>query len=203
MSPIDDLYHAVFRSPTRQQTSAGRTRGGISQTNRRPASEVPMGSARPASFYFASHRLKNIRAVSYMSDLGFPDTRRIYEDFEKLMQDLKSDAFKRGATLGVLIIPSKVQIIYAHATNKDLFESEPWMAKLVRDQNKLQKRMTDFFDEQKMKWRSSLPELLDALRRADKEGKLVFPVTSSHPNAIGYKAYAIAAAKLFYDMQGD
>ena len=122
------------------------------------------------------------------------------EDFEKMLVDLKRAVDEKGAKVGLMFIPSKVQLIYQIMDDKDIYEQLPVLKDMAENHIIIEKRLADHMTRNGVSWSSAAPELITAIEKSDRDRSWVYAPTGGHPNPSGYRAYAEAAIKLYERM---
>jgi len=185
----------------------------ISKAKKAPAASSPKKEApkpaqakevrkRSASAYFAGRALKNQEIEFAFTDLNRPAVLRGIKDFEKLLVDLKNISEEKGARVGLMFIPSKVQLIYQIMDDRDIYEKLPVLKDMAENHIRIEKRLADHMTRNGIFWSTAAPELIEAIEKSDRDGSWVFPSTGGHPYPVGYSAYAEAAKKLYERMAG-
>jgi hypothetical protein len=195
--PLSDLAYRWMGngSQPRAKAAASQQASGRNGAAGKPA-------RRPASAYFAGRGLKNQVEKFAFTDLQRADVRSGIADFEKMLMDLKRRAADKGSRLGVLLITSKLQVVYENFDDKDIFEQVDKLKMTVINHLKIEKRLTDFMTRAGIPWKSAGPRLYAEIEKSDRDGGWVYPPTSGHPFARGYRVYAEAAADLYKEMTG-
>ncbi len=195
--PVSDQWHRMT-----VKTSTAKKAPAISS----PAKEAPKSAParevakRPSSAYFAGRALKNQQVEFAFTDLNRPAVLRGIEDFEKMLVDLKRAAGEKGAKVGLLFIPTKVQLFYEYLDDKDIYEKLPILKDMAENHIKIENRLADHMTRNGVFWSSAAPELITAIEKSDRDRYWVYAPTGGHPNPPGYRAYAEAAKKLYERM---
>ncbi|MDA7948062.1 MAG: hypothetical protein MPJ78_11380 [Hyphomicrobiaceae bacterium] len=155
---------------------------------------------RPASAYFAGRAILNQEVEFAFTDLTRPEIGNGIEDFEKMLADLKQVADAKGAKVGLMFIPSKVQLFYEYLDDLDVYRSIPILKDMAVNHQAIENRLMSFMDRIGFVWSTAKPELVAAIEKSDRDSSWVFPPTGGHPYPVGYSAYAEAAKKLYERM---
>ena len=169
-------------------------------TEEKPETAVRTNTQRPASAYFAGRSIKNQEIEYSFTDLNRPAVVRGIEDFEKMLADLKRAADEKGSKIGLMFIPSKVQLFYEHLENRDIYEKLPILREMAENHQKIEKRLMSFMDGIGLYWSTAKPELIAVIEKSEAEGTWLYPPTGGHPFPPGYRAYARSAKKLYERM---
>ncbi len=197
--PVSDQWHRMTVSTSKAKKAPAISSPAKEAPKPAPAREV---RKRSASAYFAGRALKNQEVEFAFTDLSRPAVLRGIEDFEKMLVDLKSAAGEKGAKVGLMFIPSKVQLIYEIMDDKDIYEKLPVLKDMAENHIKIEKRLADHMTRNGVFWSSAAPELVEAIEKSNLDGSWVFPSTGGHPYPVGYRAYAVSAKKLYERMAG-
>ena len=197
--PLSDQWH---RKTIR--TSKLKTVPAASSQEKQSSNDAPVKKVRqrPSSAYFAGRALKNQEIEFAFTDLSNPAIVRGIEDFEKLLVDLKQVADGKGAKVGLMFIPSKVQLIYEISEDLDIYEKLPVLKDMAINHIKIEKQLASYMTKNKIFWSSAAPEIIEAIEKSDQDGSWVYPSSGGHPYAVGYRAYAKSAKKLYERMAG-
>ncbi len=197
--PVSDQWHRMTVSTSKAKKAPAISSPAKEAPKPAPAREV---RKRSASAYFSGRALKNQEVEFAFTDLSRPAVLRGIEDFEKMLVDLKRAAGEKGAKVGLMFIPSKVQLIYEIMDDKDIYEKLPVLKDMAEKHIKIEKRLADHMTRNGVFWSSAAPELVEAIKKSDLDGSWVFPSTGGHPSPVGYRAYAVSAKKLYERMAG-
>ena len=192
VKPLNDWWYRTTFDRTRKNKK-------ISEKSPARGAAKPAGK-RPASWYFSDRGIKHEKEELFTSDLDNPETQRIIEDFEKLLIDLKRITARKGQTLGLLFIPSKVQIAFQYTDDKDVFEQVPWLRKMALNHVRMQKRVSEHLTKHGIAWVSAMPEIVAAIEESERTGATIYSSEGNHPGPAGFRAYAEAAARLYRQM---
>jgi len=192
----NEWYQLKSRKPAKKPA-------GKPATAAAPARARAPVAKRPASAYFGARTLLNQEIEYSFTDLTRRAVRNGIEDFEKMLVDLKYIAAEKGAKVGLLFIPSKVQIIYEYADDKDVYEQVPLLANMAISHKRIEDRLSAFMTKNDIYWSSAAPELIAAMEESEREGKWLYPPNGGHPYPRGFRAYAEAAKKLYERMAGN
>ncbi len=195
--PVSDQWHRMTLSASKAKKASAIS----SQTKveAKPAREKEV-QKRSAAAYFAGRALKNQEVEFAFTDLSRPAVLRGIEDFEKMLVDLKRAVDEKGAKVGLMFIPSKVQLIYQIMDDKDIYEQFPVLKDMAENHIIIEKRLADHMTRNGVSWSSAAPELITAIEKSDRDRSWVYAPTGGHPNPSGYRAYAEAAIKLYERM---
>lgn len=194
--PLSDRWHRMTLKTAPKKVTAA-----PSQKKEAPeAAPVREVRKRPSSAYFAGRALKNQEVEFAFTDLKRRAVVRGIEDFEKMLVDLKRAAHDKGGEVGLMFIPSKVQLIYELLEDKDIYEKLPVLKDMAENHIEIEKRLASHMTRNGIFWSSAAPELAAAIEKSDRDGSWVFPSGGGHPNPVGYRAYAEAAKKLYERM---
>ncbi len=188
--PLGDKWHRLTLKASTPKKEAPEAK---------PVREV---RKRASSAYFAGRALKNQQVEFVFTDLKRRAVVRAIEDFEKMLVDLKRAANDKGSRVGLMFIPSKVQLIYQLLDDKDIYEQLPVLKDMAENHIKIEKRLASHMSKNGIFWSSAAPELAAAIEKSDRDGSWVFPSSGGHPYPSGYRAYARAAKKLYERMAG-
>jgi len=197
--PLSDQWHRMTLKTSKQKRTSVQSSKEKESPKAVPLREV---RKRPSSAYFAGRALKNQEVEFAFTDLNNPVVVGEIEDFEKLLVDLKKVADAKGAKVGLMFIPSKVQLIYEISEDRDIYEQIPVLKDMAINHIKIEKRLAAHMTKNGFFWSSVAPELIAAIEKSDRDGSWVFPSTGGHPHAVGYRAYAKSAKKLYERMAG-
>ncbi len=205
--PLSDFWHRSTgksaAKPRKKDTAADKhgSDGGRSRSSEGAAeASTDMVPQRPASAYFAGRSLLNQDVEFAFTDLNRAEIVRGIEDFEKMLGDLKRTADLKGSKVGLMFIPSKVQLFYEHLDDLDIYSEVPMLKDMAENHRKIENRLISFMDRTGMLWSTAKPELVAAIEASDRDRSWVFPPTGGHPYPPGYRAYAEAARKLYHRM---
>jgi len=205
--PLSDQWHRLVynkvKKPKEENNEASNqpSKGlSVAKSPEEPDATDKSAGQRPAAAYLAGRSLKN-QAVEYaFTDLTRPEVVKGIEDFEKMLADLKRAADKKGSKVGVMFIPSKVQLFYEYADDRDIYKKLPVLKDMAENHHEIEKRLISFMDGIGFHWSTAKPELVAKIEKSEAEGTWVYPPTGGHPNPPGYRAYAEAAKKLYERM---
>jgi hypothetical protein len=197
--PLSDQWHRMT-----VKTSKSKKAPAASSPKKQAPKEKPIREVRKpsSSAYFAGRALKNQEVEFAFTDLKNPAIVREIEDFEKLLVDLKRIADEKGAKVGLMFIPSKVQLIYQILEDKEIYEQVPILKDMAENHIKIEQRLASHMSRNGIFWSSAAPEIVDAIEESDRDGTWVYPSSGGHPYPVGYRAYADAAKKLYERMAG-
>jgi len=164
--------------------------------------KVQQTLTRPSSAYFTGRALKNQELEFAFTDLNSKAVLRGIEDFEKLLVDLKRVADEKGAKVGLMFIPSKVQLIYEISKDRDIYEKLPVLKDMAINHIKIEKQLAAHMSKNGFYWSTAAPEIIAEIEKSDQDGSWVYPSTGGHPYPSGYRAYAKSAKKLYERMGG-
>lgn len=203
VGPLSDQWHRLTYKPAQAKPAVKLDR----KVQERPivaAQPAQAGSfpRRPASAYFAERSIKN-----HEVDFAFTDLKRKavldgIDDFEKMLADLKRTGDEKGVKIGVMFIPTKVQLFYEHTPDKEIYDRIPLFKEMAQNHVKIEKRLSDYMDRIAMPWITAAPEIMAAVEETERKGQWVYPTVGGHPHARGYIAYTDAAIRLYRKMGG-
>jgi hypothetical protein len=195
--PVSDQWHRMTVSTSKAKKAPVISSPAKEAPKPAPAREV---RKRSASAYFAGRALKNQEVEFAFTDLSRPAVLSGIEDFEKMLVDLKRAAGEKGAKVGLLFIPTKVQLFYEYLDDKDIYEKLRVLKDMAENHIKIENRLADHMTRNGVFWSSAAPELITAIEKSDRDRSWVYAPTGGHPNPPGYRAYAEAAKKLYERM---
>lgn len=195
--PVSDQWHRMTVSTSKAKKAPVISSPAKEAPKPAPAREV---RKRSASAYFAGRALKNQQVEFAFTDLSRPAVLSGIEDFEKMLVDLKRAAGEKGAKVGLLFIPTKVQLFYEYLDDKDIYEKLRVLKDMAENHIKIENRLADHMTRNGVFWSSAAPELITAIEKSDRDRYWVYAPTGGHPNPPGYRAYAEAVKKLYERM---
>ena len=199
VKPLNDWWYRTSFERTQMDQRISENSPAASGASPARNTAKPAGK-RPASWYFSKRGVKHEKEELFTSDLDNPETQRITEDFEKLLTDLKKITSEKGLKLGLLFIPSKVQIAFEYADDKDIYEQIPWMRKMALNHIRMQQRISEHLGKTGIPWATAMPEIMAAIEESERTGTAIYGSGGNHPQPAGFRAYAEAAARLYGKM---
>ncbi len=135
------------------------------------------------------------------TDMQNPDTKYMFETFDKFMGSWRNWAHDNNVKLGVLIIPSVERVIYEYYYRKNGLEllDAGFVSDLLK-QIKFEQSLSALLDKHEINYKFALSDTVDAFIESLQDGHDFYPVHDSHPKEEGYQAYARAAYELWEDM---
>lgn len=201
MRPLSDWWYRVtYVAPAAPKARPAKPQPGAVKPEKKPAAA---SGKYPASHYFAGRALRNQEVEFAFTDLNRSEVTTGIADFEKMLADLKRAVDEKGSKIGLMFIPTKVQLFHEYLDDLDIYRKIPVLEAMARNQQQIEKRLMDFMDGIGFTWSTAKPQLIEAIEAEDRTGKRVFNPTAGHPNPAGYKAYARAAIELFKRLKED
>jgi len=122
-------------------------------------------------------------------------------NFKKMAASWHSKTRARDVKLGVLIIPSRSQIVYRYLEQQGLAGSvDPSFRKNIESQNAFDRAIESILDEVGIPYQEAASDAAVAMGEAMSEGRNFFPAMDAHPLEDGYRGYAVAATRLWETM---
>jgi hypothetical protein len=197
--PLSDKWHRMNVETAKPDKTVSKAE---KKTTAQAPVKVQQTRTRPSSAYFAGRALKNQEIEFAFTDLNSKAVVRGIEDFEKLLVDLKRVADEKGAKVGLMFIPSKAQLIYEITKDRDIYKKLPVLKDMAINHIKIEKQLASHMTKNGIFWSSAAPEIIEAIEKSDIDGSWVYPSSGGHPYAVGYRAYAKSAKKLYERMGG-
>lgn len=191
--PLSDKWHQMTHAAKPKKVK-------LANAPKADTGALPEASVRPASAYFTGRAIKNQQVDFKFTDLKRPAVVNGIEDFEKMLLDLKRSVDAKGAKVGVMFIPTKIQLFYQHSRDPDIYDQHPFFKDMARNHVAIEKRLSDHMSANAIPWISAAPEIIAAVEKSEAEGEFVYPSSGGHPYAPGYAAYARSAVKLYERM---
>lgn len=193
----DKWYRLTYKAPKKKPAETK------SESEKPEKAAAAPSAKRPASAYFAGRAIKNQEVEFAYTDLNRPEVVNGIEDFEKMLADMKRAAEAKGAKVGLMFIPSKVQLFYEYLDDLDIYEELPILKDMAINHQKIENRLIAYMDSIGFTWSTAKPDLIEAIENSEPGGGWVYFPTGGHPNPPGYTAYAKAAVKLYERMKAE
>lgn len=120
------------------------------------------------------------------------------ENFSKLVANWRRETDRAGAKLGILIIPSRSQVVYTYFEQQGQLELlDPEFRRIVEGQNAFDSLVESILDELAVPYLEAAPETATEMGEAAIAQRNFYPAMDAHPLEDGYRAYGVAAARLW------
>lgn len=129
-------------------------------------------------------------------DLERREIRLILSDFSRMLKRWSEISGESNLLLGIMIVPSKPRVLIEYAKQRDNFRLSKTLQDFLQKEVALEAGIIKQAQDAGIPVESAIGPLLKAKELAEQKKLPLYRAGDSHPNALGYRAYAQAALNL-------